>query len=148
MLFLHIGSSFWEGVPTPVNHCQLDPPLISQAQCKWLHSVLQENKRLYLQLLDLEITLPETNEDKVEEVFELVKNSSLSEEIKEGFSQRRLEFLEDFSSNIVKISKAQEAHNKLYKSKTSQASGKKRSTEEGWVYCCFELASCQEIVSR
>ena len=95
---------------------------------------MQENKRLYLQFLDLELSHPETNEDKVDEVFEQVKNSSLSEEIKEGFSQRRLEFLEDFSSNIMKITKAQEVHNKLYKSKTVQTSGKKRSTEEGCVF--------------
>lgn len=93
--------------------------------------VLQENKRLYLQLLDLELTIPETDEDRVDEIFELVKNSTLSDEIKEGFSQRRLEFLEDFSSNIVKITKAHEAHNKLYGNKTNQVTGKKRSSDEG-----------------
>ena len=87
--------------------------------------------------------MPETNEDKVDEVFELVKNSSLSEEIKESFSQRRLEFLEDFSSNIVKITKAQEAHNKLYKSKTNQATGKKRPSDEGWVFLCFAACECR-----
>ena len=86
--------------------------------------------------------MPETNEDKVDEVFELVKNSSLSEEIKESFSQRRLEFLEDFSSNIVKITKAQEAHNKLYKSKTNHATGKKRPSDEGWVFF-FSFAACR-----
>ena len=78
--------------------------------------------------------MSDINEDKVDEIFDLVKNSSLSEETKEGFSQRRLEFLEDFSSNIVKITKAQEAHNKLYKSKINQVTGKKRPSDEGCVF--------------
>ena len=78
--------------------------------------------------------MPETSEEKVEEIFDLVKNSELSEDIKEGFSQRRLEFLEDFSSDIMKITKAQEAHNKLYKSKTNQATGRKRPSDDGWVF--------------
>ena len=96
---------------------------------------LKENKRLYLQLLDLELSAPDIDEDKVEELFDMVKNSGLSEDIKEGFSQRRLEFLEDFSPSIVKITKAQEAHSKLYKSKASvsSATGRKRSQEDGCV---------------
>jgi hypothetical protein len=86
----------------------------------------------------------------VDEIFDLVKNSALPEEVKEGFSQRRLEFLEDFSSNIVKITKAHEAHNKLYKSKTNQTTGKKRSSDEGWVFLCFltviqNIAVCREF---
>jgi hypothetical protein len=75
--------------------------------------------------------MPDTNEDKVEEIFGLVKNSTLSEEIKESFSQRHLEFLEDFSSNIMKITKAQEAHSKLYKSTNNQTTGRKRASDEG-----------------
>ncbi|XP_028396326.1 pre-mRNA-processing factor 39-like isoform X2 [Dendronephthya gigantea] len=88
----------------------------------------KDNKRLYLQLLDLELSMQETNEEQVDKVFELVKDSSLPEDVKESFSQRHLEFLEDFSSNIVRITKAREMHGKLYKTKTSQ--GKKRANEE------------------
>ena len=69
----------------------------------------------------------------------MVKNSSLSEDVKEGFSQRRLEFLEDFSASIVKITKAHEAHNKLYKPKVGVLStvGRKRSQEDGLVSVLF-----------
>ncbi|KAK3741774.1 hypothetical protein QZH41_011386, partial [Actinostola sp. cb2023] len=81
------------------------------------------NKRLYLQLLDLELSLTSVNEDRVEEVFEVVKSSDLSEDAKLSFSQRRLDFLEDFSTNINKIMKANEAHNKLYKPKSSCSNG-------------------------
>lgn len=100
--------------------------------------LLQDNKRLYLQLLDLELSMQETNEEQVDKIFGLVKDSSLPEDIKEGFSQRHLEFLEDFSSNIVKITKAREMHSKLYKSKTSQ--GKKRANEEVYVFLVVLLS--------
>ena len=73
------------------------------------------------------------DEDRLEAVFDLVKNSNLPTEVKQGFSQRRLEVLEDFGSSINKIMKAHEAHAKLYKVKTANAapSGKKRSQDEG-----------------
>lgn len=98
-----------------------------------IFSYSQNNKRLYLQLLDLELSSTTLNEGRIDEVFELVKTTELSEDIKQSFSQRRLDFLEDFSTDITKIMKANEAHNKLYKSKLSTASGatigKKRVSE-------------------
>ena len=92
---------------------------------------LQENKRLYLQLLDIELSACPVSEEKVEEVFDLVKNSELDTEVKQGFSQRRIEFLEDFSVDINKIMVAQENHSKLYKGKSAliPLSGRKRSQE-------------------
>lgn len=71
----------------------------------------------------------------MEDLFDMVKNSGLSEDVKEGFSQRRLEFLEDFSASIVKITKAHEAHNKLHKPKVGVLStvGRKRSQDDGLV---------------
>lgn len=91
----------------------------------------KENKRLYLQLLDIELGACPVSEDKVEEVFDLVKNSDLDTEVKQGFSQRRIEFLEDFSVDINKIMVAQENHSKLYKGKSAliPLSGRKRSQE-------------------
>lgn len=84
-------------------------------------------------MLDLELSTNPISEERVEEVFELVKTSELSENIKQSFSQRRLDFLEDFSSNINKILKANEAHSKLYKTKQSSSNGtsvaKKRPAE-------------------
>lgn len=91
----------------------------------------QDNKRLYLQLLDIELGACPVSEEKVEEVFDLVKNSELDTEVKQGFSQRRIEFLEDFSVDINKIMVAQENHSKLYKGKSAliPLSGRKRSQE-------------------
>lgn len=92
---------------------------------------IQENKRLYLQLLDIELGACPVSEEKVEEVFDLVKNSELDTEVKQGFSQRRIEFLEDFSADVTKIMVAQENHAKLYKGKSAliPLSGRKRSQE-------------------
>ena len=86
---------------------------------------------MYLQLLDLELGTYPVNEEKVEEVFDLVKDSELDTETKQGFSQRRIEFLEDFSAGISKIMAAQENHAKLYKGKSAliPLSGRKRLTE-------------------
>ena len=86
---------------------------------------------MYLQLLDLELGAYPVNEEKVEEVFDLVKDSELDTETKQGFSQRRIEFLEDFSADISKIMAAQENHAKLYKGKSAliPLSGRKRLTE-------------------
>lgn len=95
-------------------------------------------------MLDLELSAIDLDEDKVDELFDMVKNSGLSEDVKEGFSQRRLEFLEDFSASIVKITKAHEAHSKLYKSKAcvSGTIGRKRSQEDGLVSDLFILSFC------
>jgi hypothetical protein len=99
---------------------------------------LQSNKRLYLQLLDLALHSYPVSEEKVEEVFDLIKNTDLETDLKQEFSQRRLEFLEDFSSSIAKIMKANEAHSKLYKSKSGSLNGsttsKKRPSESRCVY--------------
>lgn len=45
----------------------------------------QDNKRLYFQLLDIEFGVCLVSEEKVEEVFDLVKNSELDIEVKQGF---------------------------------------------------------------
>ena len=71
------------------------------------------------------------SEERVEEVFDLVKDSDLDTEVKQGFSQRRVEFLEDFSGDIAKIMAAQENHTKLYKGKSALVplAGRKRSQD-------------------
>lgn len=81
--------------------------------------------------MDLELSTYPVNEEKIEEVFDLVKDSELDLETKQGFSQRRVEFLEDFSSDISKITAAQENHSKLYKGKSAliSLSSRKRSQE-------------------
>ena len=82
-------------------------------------------------MLDLELGIFPVSEEKVEEVFDLVKDSELDTEVKQSFSQRRVEFLEDFSASIAKIMAAQENHARLYKGKSAliPLSGRKRSQE-------------------
>lgn len=71
------------------------------------------------------------SEEKMEEVFRLVEDSELDTEIKQGFSQRKVEFLEDFSGDVAKIIAAQENHAKVYKGKSVLVplTGRKRSQE-------------------
>jgi len=92
----------------------------------------KSNKRLYLQMLDLELhSGNHVDEGKVEEVFEAVENNDqLSSDVKQAFSQRRLEFLEDYSTNVDKIMKAYENHQKVFKNKPGLATaGKKRASD-------------------
>lgn len=86
---------------------------------------------MYLQLLDIELSAYPVREEKVLELFDLVRDSELDTEVKQGFSQRRVEFLEDFSADVTKIMAAQENHAKLYKGKSAliPLSGTKRSQE-------------------
>lgn len=82
-------------------------------------------------MLDLELSIYPVSEERVEEVFDLVRDSELDTEVKQGFSQRRVEFLEDFSGNIAQIMAAQENHTKLYKGKSALVplAGRKRSQD-------------------
>ncbi|XP_022800433.1 pre-mRNA-processing factor 39-like isoform X2 [Stylophora pistillata] len=91
----------------------------------------KDNKRLYLQLLDMELSSFPIKEEKVLEVFDMVKDSELDTEVKQGFSQRLVEYLEDFSADITKIMAAQENHTRLYKGKSAliPLTGSKRSQE-------------------
>ncbi|XP_068731526.1 pre-mRNA-processing factor 39-like isoform X2 [Montipora capricornis] len=109
----------------------------------------KDNKRLYLQLLDLELGTYPVNEKRVEEVFELVKESESDTEIKQGFSQRRVEFLEDFSLDIASIMAAQENHAKLYKGKSALVplTGRKRSQEGDGSDVKSKVAKSEEVVA-
>ena len=64
----------------------------------------QGNEKLYYQLLDLELARTPVSEEKVDEVFSMVeKSDSLSEDMKSLFQNRRVQFLEEFSSDIYKL---------------------------------------------
>ena len=64
----------------------------------------QGNEKLYYQLLDLELARTPVSEEKVDEVFSMVeKSDSLSEDTKRLFQNRRVQFLEEFSSDIYKL---------------------------------------------
>jgi len=88
----------------------------------------QTNAKLLLQLLDLEYQQPRVNEDSVLSVFDkAIENTELSAEHRIAFSQRKLEFLEDFGSNVLKVSKGYSDHQALTKDLQSK---KRKSPEE------------------
>ncbi|XP_043931326.1 pre-mRNA-processing factor 39-like [Protopterus annectens] len=86
-----------------------------------------DNTRLYLNLLELEFSGDvKQNEGNTLNCIDRVLNSTLSKEIKFIFSQRRLEFLEDFGSNIHSLLNAYDEHQKFLKNYT-----RKRSPSDG-----------------
>ncbi|XP_041035835.1 pre-mRNA-processing factor 39-like [Carcharodon carcharias] len=88
----------------------------------------KENTKLYLNLLELEFSGDvRVNEANILGCFEQVLISSLPLETKIVFSQRRVEFLEDFGCNVQTLLHAYDEHQKLLK----QNSSKKRAAENG-----------------
>jgi len=65
--------------------------------------VSQLNTKLYLQLLDVEYQQPVMDEHSVLTVFDRAINSDLTLDERVAFSQRKLEFLEDFGSDVNKF---------------------------------------------
>lgn len=60
------------------------------------------NPSLYLRLLDIETSRHPVQEAAVEDIFGLVEASALPEDVKQSFTLRRLQFLEEFGSSITK----------------------------------------------
>ncbi|XP_020374013.2 pre-mRNA-processing factor 39-like [Rhincodon typus] len=88
----------------------------------------KDNSKLYLNLLELEFSSDiRVNESNILGCFEQVLVSSLPLETKIVFSQRRVEFLEDFGCNVQSLLHAYDEHQKLLK----QNSSKKRAAENG-----------------
>ncbi|XP_072345519.1 uncharacterized protein [Scyliorhinus torazame] len=88
----------------------------------------KENTKLYLNLLELEFSGDiRVNEGNILGCFERVLTSSLPLETKIVFSQRRVEFLEDFGYNVQTLLHAYDEHQRLLK----QNSSKKRAAENG-----------------
>uniref|UniRef100_UPI00398E3FB0 pre-mRNA-processing factor 39-like isoform X1 n=1 Tax=Pristiophorus japonicus TaxID=55135 RepID=UPI00398E3FB0 len=88
----------------------------------------KENTKLYLNLLELEFSSDvRINESNILSCFNQVLSSSLPIETKIIFSQRRVEFLEDFGCSVRSLLHAYDEHQKLLK----QNSSKKRAAENG-----------------
>ncbi|XP_078516898.1 uncharacterized protein LOC144781776 [Lissotriton helveticus] len=87
-----------------------------------------ENAKLYLNLLEMEFSADVNhNERNTISCIERVLCSSLPADTKVVFSQRRMEFLEDFGSNIKSLLTAYDEHQKLLKLQAS----KRKLTENG-----------------
>lgn len=66
----------------------------------WSVCVWQLNAKLYLQLIDVEYHQPEMDEASLMTVFDRAIHSDLDLDQRVTFSQRKLEFLEDFGSDV------------------------------------------------
>lgn len=64
---------------------------------------IQSNPRLYLQLLDLEYLGTPIHEERVLDIFKQVLASDMPMETKFKFSQRQLEYLEDFGIDVSRF---------------------------------------------
>lgn len=74
------------------------------------------NARLYLQLIDFTLQKDEICEDEVlSHIDAFLEKDGIDNEQKVLFAQRKLEFLEDFGSNIQCVQKAQEEYQKYLK---------------------------------
>ena len=71
------------------------------------------NAKLYLQQLDLHLNSAPLNLESVLQVFNKALEQDFPDKHKLLFSQRKLEFLGDFSNDIREIEAAKQAHNKL-----------------------------------
>lgn len=89
------------------------------------------NSRLYMQLADLGYEQSPPSEAEVLEAFEMATGSSsqLTAADKLVFLQRKLEFLEDFGSDVLKVQEAFDEYSKMAKAQELAAS-KKRPAEE------------------
>lgn len=85
--------------------------IIKLAITKDLH-----NARLYLQLIDLSMQKGDIVESEILSYFDsFLEKEGVDIEQKILFSQRKLEFLEDFGSSIESVQKAQEEYQKYLK---------------------------------
>ncbi|XP_057669540.1 pre-mRNA-processing factor 39 [Diorhabda carinulata] len=76
----------------------------------------RNNPRLYLQLIDLTLQKPGVTEKEVTEVIDLFLNKeSTDPEQKILFAQRKLEYLEDFGTDIKSVQEAHDQYMKLMK---------------------------------
>jgi len=76
----------------------------------------KENPRLYLQLIDMAMQRSPVDEDEVVGVIDLYLGRDTAElEQRVMFAQRKIEFLEDFGSNVKSVQKATEEFQKLLK---------------------------------
>ncbi|XP_059815500.1 pre-mRNA-processing factor 39 isoform X1 [Hypanus sabinus] len=88
----------------------------------------KESPKLYLNLLELEYNSDlKLNEENILNAFDIAVNSALPIETRIAFSQRKVEFLEDFGSDVKRLMVAYDDHQQLLKDQESL----KRKAENG-----------------
>ncbi|XP_076201937.1 pre-mRNA-processing factor 39 isoform X3 [Aptenodytes patagonicus] len=89
---------------------------------------IKENTKLYLNLLEMEYSGDlKQNEENILSCFDKAVNGALSIKMRITFSQRKVEFLEDFGSDVNKLLDAYDEHQALLKEQDSL----KRRAENG-----------------
>ncbi|XP_059728395.1 pre-mRNA-processing factor 39-like isoform X1 [Haemorhous mexicanus] len=90
-----------------------------------------ENARLHANLLEMEFGADVgQNEGNTMSCFERALRSPLPDEAKLLFSQRRVEFLEDFGSSIHSLLKAYDEHQKILKAHAARKRAPENGSEE------------------
>lgn len=88
----------------------------------------KESTKLYLNLLELEYNSDlKLNEENILNAFNIAISSSMPIETRIAFSQRKVEFLEDFGSDVKKLMVAYDDHQQLLRDQESS----KRKAEIG-----------------
>ncbi|XP_041121640.1 pre-mRNA-processing factor 39-like isoform X1 [Polyodon spathula] len=88
----------------------------------------QSSPKLYLNLLEIEFSGDlKLNEEHILSCFDKAVNSSLPVETRISFSQRKVEFLEDFGFDVTRLMTAYDEHQSLLKKQDSL----KRKAENG-----------------
>uniref|UniRef100_A0A3P8ZYS7 Pre-mRNA-processing factor 39 n=1 Tax=Esox lucius TaxID=8010 RepID=A0A3P8ZYS7_ESOLU len=104
----------------------------------------QTSPKLYLNLLELEYSGDvQQNEADILACFDRALNSPLPLDSRLTFSQRKVEFLEDFGSDINKLVVAYDEHQKLQKEHEST----KRKAENGYDFSLF-ISVCSRAVTQ
>lgn len=90
------------------------------------------NPRLHLQLIDLTLQKDGVSESEVLQIIDsFLEKETADVDQKVLFAQRKLEFLEDFGSDIQCVQKAYDDYQKYIKQ--SKESGKKKDAVKRWV---------------
>ncbi|TRY76315.1 hypothetical protein TCAL_12029 [Tigriopus californicus] len=89
-----------------------------------------KNPKLYLQILDIMLHENPLNVEAVTALFDVALEKLSNSKHQMLFSQRKVEFLEDFGLDIKGLQEAQKAHSALAK-QTREAQAKADSTKEG-----------------
>ena len=72
--------------------------------------LLQSNAKMLLQLIDLAYTKTPVDEAEMTDYFDRGIKSNLAIEHRVAFSQRKMEFLEDFGSSVLKYDRHHHRH--------------------------------------
>lgn len=86
----------------------------------------KDSTRLYLQLVSMEMERVPMNETAIIEILDECISRDIDADQKIAFAQRKLEFLEDFGSDILSIQNAHDEFQKILK----QCKGKKKSDSD------------------